>query len=274
MLAATDMELSVAAYQERQLHEISPAGVAARAAKLRPAEQFRYEDGAWVPNPYIGHAVVTMVGSTPANAPLVGALASIQHGLLERLAAPRSFYPLPATSFHQTIANTLSADKHQRLVVDRGLAAEYPSIVTNTFADIPALAARESLTMRMVGLSIFGTAIGLLGVFDREEGFHRVLHFRDHFYGDVRLADLGIRRSLPATKVPAAALPQIARARAEHPVLDKMVTMREELRQLWLNTSFTREQLAAQLQSWCQRAEASGIAALQQFSQNLRAARA
>jgi stearoyl-CoA desaturase (delta-9 desaturase) len=46
------------------------------------------------------------------------------------------------------------------------------------------------------------------------------------------------------------------------------------LRQLWLNTSFTREQLAAQLQSWCQRAEASGIAALQQFSQNLRAARA
>jgi stearoyl-CoA desaturase (delta-9 desaturase) len=75
-------------------------------------------------------------------------------------------------------------------------------------------------------------------------------------------------------KVPAAALPQIARARAEHPVLDKMVTMREELRQLWLNTSFTREQLAAQLQSWCQRAEASGIAALQQFSQNLRAARA
>ena len=75
-------------------------------------------------------------------------------------------------------------------------------------------------------------------------------------------------------KVPESARPQIARARAEHPVLDKMVTMREELRQLWLNTSFSREQLAVQLQSWCQRAEASGIAALQQFSQNLRAARA
>jgi len=75
-------------------------------------------------------------------------------------------------------------------------------------------------------------------------------------------------------KVPDSARPQIARARAEHPVLDKMVTMREELRQLWLNTSVSREQLAVQLQSWCQRAEASGIAALQQFSQNLRAARA
>ena len=108
MLADTEMELSFAAYQERQLLEISPAGVAARAAKLRPAGQFRYQDGAWVPNPYVGHAVVTMVGSTPANAPLVSALSSLQKSLLERLASPRTFCPLPAASFHQTISNALT----------------------------------------------------------------------------------------------------------------------------------------------------------------------
>ncbi|WP_372825299.1 fatty acid desaturase [Polaromonas sp.] len=75
-------------------------------------------------------------------------------------------------------------------------------------------------------------------------------------------------------KVPAAAKPQIAQARAEHPVLDKMVTMREELRQMWLSTSASREQLASDLQAWCRRAEESGIAALRDFSMNLRAARA
>ena len=75
-------------------------------------------------------------------------------------------------------------------------------------------------------------------------------------------------------KVPAAAKPQIAQARAEHPVLDKMVTMREELRQMWLSTSASREQLASDLQAWCHRAEESGIAALRDFSMNLRAARA
>jgi stearoyl-CoA desaturase (delta-9 desaturase) len=53
-----------------------------------------------------------------------------------------------------------------------------------------------------------------------------------------------------------------------------MVLMREELRQLWLNRSHTREQLAADLHAWCQRAEASGIAALQEFSLRLRAAHA
>ncbi len=75
-------------------------------------------------------------------------------------------------------------------------------------------------------------------------------------------------------KVPAVALPQLAKARAVSPTLDKMVTMREELRQLWLNTSHSREQLTADLQAWCRRAEESGVAALRDFSIRLRAARA
>ena len=74
-------------------------------------------------------------------------------------------------------------------------------------------------------------------------------------------------------KVPAAARPYVAQARAEHPVLDKMVVMREELRQMWLTTSASREQLANDLQAWCHRAEESGISALREFSMKLRAAR-
>jgi stearoyl-CoA desaturase (Delta-9 desaturase) len=75
-------------------------------------------------------------------------------------------------------------------------------------------------------------------------------------------------------KVPAAARTQLAQARAEHPVLDKMLTMREELRQMWLNTNHSREQLTAELQAWCRRAEESGIESLRQFSLKLRAAHA
>lgn len=74
-----------------------------------------------------------------------------------------------------------------------------------------------------------------------------------------------------AEKLPAAALPQFAQARAAHPALDQMLTMREELRQLWLSTTHTRAQLTAELQSWCRRAEGSGIAALRDFALRLRA---
>ena len=75
-------------------------------------------------------------------------------------------------------------------------------------------------------------------------------------------------------KVPANIKPQLAQVRAEHPVLDKMVTMREELRALWSSTNASREQLAADLQAWCRRAEESGIAALSDFSVKLRSAHA
>jgi stearoyl-CoA desaturase (Delta-9 desaturase) len=74
-------------------------------------------------------------------------------------------------------------------------------------------------------------------------------------------------------KVPADAREHLSAARAAHPVLDKMVTMRDELRSFWSNTHLSREQLAENLKAWCERAEASGIAALQQMSYRLRAAR-
>ncbi len=97
---------------------------------------------------------------------------------------------------------------------------------------------------------------------------------------NARQADVSVLRAArrwlhrDAEKVPARAREHIALARQAHPVLDKMVSMREELRQLWLNTSRTREQLTADLQAWCQRAEDSGVAALRDFSLRLRAAQA
>lgn len=72
--------------------------------------------------------------------------------------------------------------------------------------------------------------------------------------------------------IPLVAQPVLAEAMATYPELGKMVAMREELRQLWLSTSHTREQLTQELQAWCRRAEESGIAALRDFSMRLRAA--
>jgi stearoyl-CoA desaturase (delta-9 desaturase) len=48
------------------------------------------------------------------------------------------------------------------------------------------------------------------------------------------------------------------------------VAMRDELSVLWARSSLSREQLLKQLQEWCQKAEASGVAPLMEFSQRLR----
>jgi stearoyl-CoA desaturase (delta-9 desaturase) len=75
-------------------------------------------------------------------------------------------------------------------------------------------------------------------------------------------------------KIPMDVKPQLASAMEEHPMLAKLVAMREELRMLWTRTNVSPPQLVADLQAWCRKAEESGIAMLHEFSLKLRAARA
>jgi stearoyl-CoA desaturase (Delta-9 desaturase) len=75
-------------------------------------------------------------------------------------------------------------------------------------------------------------------------------------------------------KIPHGLKENLAQALGESPRLAKLVAMREELRALWTRTGVSAEQLVADLQAWCRKAEESGIAALQDFSMKLRAAAA
>jgi stearoyl-CoA desaturase (delta-9 desaturase) len=87
---------------------------------------------------------------------------------------------------------------------------------------------------------------------------------------DMRLARRWLHRD--EDKIPLHLKAQVASARDHSPSLSKLVAMREELRQLWTRTNVSAEQLVADLQAWCKKAEESGIAALQEFALKLRAA--
>jgi stearoyl-CoA desaturase (Delta-9 desaturase) len=89
---------------------------------------------------------------------------------------------------------------------------------------------------------------------------------------NLRIAERWLHRD--AEKIPSNVRTQLDSAMDDSPALKKLVTMREELRQLWTRTNVSAEQLVADLQDWCRRAEESGIAALRDFSMQLRAARA
>ena len=72
----------------------------------------------------------------------------------------------------------------------------------------------------------------------------------------------------PALSAPDARV--LALATGASPVLDTVCTMREELAALWQRSTQSREQLVAQFEAWCQRADASSIDALRDFSRTLR----
>jgi len=89
---------------------------------------------------------------------------------------------------------------------------------------------------------------------------------------EMRLAKRWLHRD--EDKIPQDVKPQVANACADNAALTKLVAMREELRLLWTRTNVSAEQLVADLQAWCKKAEESGIAALQEFALKLRAAHA
>lgn len=63
---------------------------------------------------------------------------------------------------------------------------------------------------------------------------------------------------------------KLAEVLAKSQALDTVYRMRRELAALWERSTASREQLLKQLQDWCRRAEASGIAPLREFSLRLR----
>ncbi len=92
-----------------------------------------------------------------------------------------------------------------------------------------------------------------------------------------KLANLSVARRWlhrDADRIPAGVRAQLDTVVGDSPALAKLVTMREELRQLWTRTNVSAEQAVVDLQAWCRAAEESGIAALQEFSLKLRAAHA
>ncbi len=84
--------------------------------------------------------------------------------------------------------------------------------------------------------------------------------------GDSRV----LHRWLAMKTLGAAELERLAVAAGKSELLSQLLAMRAELEALWARSTATQEQLLAELRSWIQRAELSGIAQLQEFSLRLR----
>ena len=190
-------DMSFADYNKRQLYEVSADRNKERAFNVKPAGNFLYTGAAWVPQQYEGFAIVSMLNDNNENEALAARLTEIQTELQYNLSPAYAFYQLPSESFHQTVANTLSADRFKKNIIDAGLEAVYPSIVGGAFENIPEHDNQGPLMMKMAGLSVFGTAIGLLGVLENEDDYSRITRFRSGFYSDPKLTQLDVRMTRP-----------------------------------------------------------------------------
>ncbi|MEM9161427.1 MAG: hypothetical protein AAGB46_20465, partial [Verrucomicrobiota bacterium] len=171
-------ELDYNSYESRQRSEIAPEAIRQRLKQAAVGNRAHW-DGTWSPAPYKGFAFQAMVNGASSNAPLSIDLGEIQNEAISLIKRPGVLYKLPAASFHQTVANTFSANRLQDSITDKGLLEDFPKILAEAIEDLPPSDSEEAPMMRMIGISVFRTAFGILGVFPRQDDFNRIIGFRD-----------------------------------------------------------------------------------------------
>jgi hypothetical protein len=192
----TVQELSYATYEIRQRHEITLDQLLARSKQLKIGGRFeRNSYGSWTPTPYPGFAMQALMLPEGPNAATYAKLEVIRDALISGF--EDSLAPLPSPSFHQTMANIFSADRLEENVTSKGLLPAFANLVAGGVKDIFPPETDEPVNMQLIGISMFRTAIGVLGVFDRASDFDRVIDFRERFYGHRKLKELGIVRTRP-----------------------------------------------------------------------------
>jgi len=190
-------ELGYDEYQSRQFEEISLMQIEKRTELLNIGNRASWNGRSWKPTPYPGFAMQAMLSERFDKTAISMELQDMQKKLVESVQQPGTLYPLPAASFHQTVANTFSANRLEENLASKGLVESFPKIIEECLESWSPNENQAPPLMRLIGISIFRTAVGILGTFDRARDFQRVLDFRDFFYSHPKLNELGLRRTRP-----------------------------------------------------------------------------
>ena len=189
-------DLSFSEHNDHQVREVEALSLCEKRGHFQFGKKFRLVNGKWETLPYRGFAFVSMVRDNNGNDSLLDELCSYQQQLL--IGALRDqIYPLPPDSFHQTIANLLSGSRYASHIDAPGLSTSYPRVVEQALREIVPLSHPKPLVIQIIGLGIFGSAFGVLGVIPNEMDYNKIVHLRNALYHAPQMNLIGIQRTRP-----------------------------------------------------------------------------
>ena len=196
-------DLNYIDYHYKQWKELTYEQQVFRANNTKLAGNFSFEDNQWTAQPYYGFGMISLLNHQEKNYILSQLLFETQlqlMSLLEEKTGPEiheKIYLLPEDSFHQTIANALSNLRYDQHITDQNLTDSYPSIIHESLQQYKSVFDNKTIRMKMIGLGIFGNALGVLGVFNDPYEYNSIVNFRNHFYQHKQIKNLGIQQTRP-----------------------------------------------------------------------------
>jgi hypothetical protein len=194
---------SYANYQDKQREALTFERLLSQSNKVQKANNYYFESDHWIPNPYYGFGIISMLHQNDNNNSLINKIVEVQQELISlieektKTKQQKSIYLLPAESFHQTIANALSNSKFDKKIIAKDLSEIYPTKIQEILFDYKSSYGKSSIEMKMIGIAILGNAVVMLGVFNDPIAYHSILNFRNHFYNHAISNSLGIKMTRP-----------------------------------------------------------------------------
>lgn len=235
-------------YLNRILRHTLPETYKAQVQHIQSSPKFYRNEQGWQPTDFPGYTIITPPGQADGkNLNIYAVLEDFQQRVSHTLGQD-CFIPIPATSFHLTLADVIWAEayEHARQAVgfDRKLQAQ----VAQSFQQCSPFLLGEPIRFQVVGVMVMTRAIAMALAATDEVGYYNILNLRRSLYQNPGLIEIGIEQQYHFTPHITLGyfgdLSQVNQAQLSQQL--------DELNQTWLNSS--------QQEFWVQQAE------LRQFS--------
>jgi len=190
-------DLTFSEYNRWQQNALLFDNLRGQTFQIKANDKYVYDGINWLIPDYEGFAVISTVSNNPGNDNCFNQLYNLKEELKSLLKNESVYYWLPEDSYHQTIANTLSNKKYNININEPGLIQQFPEMIKSAFDSISVPASSVPVVIKMLGFNVFGSCIALLGVFENNYDYERIITFRQQFYSYPLLNNIGIKLTRP-----------------------------------------------------------------------------
>ena len=164
---------------------------------IQESSKFRVHAGVRVATPFPGYTLITPPAAEDLkNAAFYGQIEAYQRQLLELPIGGDLIVPVPAVSFHLTVADLIwDSAFHHACAKNPQFAEDLNSQLAEMFQEYQQLMTKGSpISWQMWGLIVMPRAVGVCLVPKNERSYEEIIRFRRMIYQNRKLMGLGVEQ--------------------------------------------------------------------------------
>ncbi|MEB3292049.1 MAG: DUF1868 domain-containing protein [Synechococcales bacterium] len=189
------MDQNYQTYLNRIMRTTLPETYQSQVQYIHESPKFlRSDSGDWQPADFPGYTIITPPGSIDkANQSLYQELATYQQTLLTQLGT-ELFIPVPAESFHLTIADLIWESSYRHAADQSNFEHQLQTGIAQSFQQSAHLHTGQPIPFRVVGLMVMTRALGVALAATDEGGYNQIVELRRSIYQNSDLIAIGIEQ--------------------------------------------------------------------------------